>query len=89
MEEKFITHIGTDESGKGDFFGPLVIAGVMVDEKTAKLFAELKIRDSKTITDKRILEMAEQIKKHAVYSVIAIGNSKVNDLYKYFANLKN
>ena len=33
MEEKFITHIGTDESGKGDFFGPLVIAGVMVDEK--------------------------------------------------------
>ena len=87
MEEKFITHIGTDESGKGDFFGPLVIAGVMVDEKTAKLFAELKIRDSKTITDKRILEMAEQIKKHAVYSVIAIGNPKYNELYKNFANL--
>ncbi|RAI10935.1 MAG: ribonuclease HIII [Candidatus Melainabacteria bacterium] len=87
MEEKFITHIGTDESGKGDFFGPLVIAGVMVDEKTAKLFTDLKIRDSKTITDKRILEMAEQIKKHAVYSVIAVGNAKYNELYKNFANL--
>ena len=87
MEEKFITHIWTDESGKGDFFGPLVIAGVMVDEKTAKLFTDLKIRDSKTITDKRILEMAEQIKKHAVYSVIAVGNAKYNELYKNFANL--
>ena len=33
---EYITHIGVDESGKGDFFGPLVIAGVMVDEKTAE-----------------------------------------------------
>lgn len=87
MEEKFVTHIGTDESGKGDFFGPLVIAGVMVDENTAKLFTELKIRDSKTITDKRILEMAEQIKKHAKFSVIAIGNARYNELYKNFGNL--
>ena len=61
MEEKFVTHIGTDESGKGDFFGPLVIAGVMVDEKSAKIFKDLGIRDSKTITDKRIMEFATQI----------------------------
>ena len=87
MEEKYITHIGTDESGKGDFFGPLVIAGVMVNKENAKLFKELNIRDSKTITDKRILEMAEQIKKHAEYSVVAIGNAKYNELYKKFANL--
>ncbi len=87
MEEKFITHIGTDESGKGDFFGPLVIAGVMVDENSAKIFKELGIKDSKTLTDKRMLEMMTQIQKHAKFSVIAIGNAKYNELYKNFGNL--
>ncbi len=87
MEETFITHIGTDESGKGDFFGPLVIAGVLVDENSAKIFKDLGIRDSKTITDKRILEFATQIQKHAKFSVIAIGNPKYNELYKKFGNL--
>lgn len=87
MEEKIISHIGTDESGKGDFFGPLVIAGVLVDEKNAKLFKDLGIKDSKTITDKKILAMSEQIKANSEYSVIAIGNAKYNTLYKNFANL--
>ena len=41
MTEKIIPHIGTDESGKGDFFGPLVIAGVLVDERSAKIFTDL------------------------------------------------
>ena len=36
MDNSYIPHIGTDESGKGDFFGPLVIAGVLVDEENAK-----------------------------------------------------
>ena len=46
-------HIGVDESGKGDFFGPLCIAGVLVDEKTEKMFLELGIKDSKKISDKK------------------------------------
>lgn len=87
MEEKFITHIGTDESGKGDFFGPLVIAGVMVDETSAKIFKDLGIKDSKTLTDKRMLEMMTQIQKYSKFSVIAIGNAKYNELYKSFGNL--
>ncbi|MGN0018315.1 MAG: ribonuclease HIII [Candidatus Gastranaerophilaceae bacterium] len=87
MDKKYIAHIGTDESGKGDFFGPLVIAGVLVDEKSAELFKSLGIKDSKTITDKRILEMSEHIKKHSAFSVIAIGNARYNELYKNFANL--
>ena len=46
---EFIPHIGTDESGKGDFFGPLVIAGVLVDEKNAQHFLNLGIKDSKKL----------------------------------------
>ena len=79
-------HIGTDESGKGDFFGPLVIAGVMTDEKSAQYFLDLGIKDSKKLSDKKILTLAAEIKKTAPHSIIAISNSKYNELY---ANMKN
>lgn len=87
MDTKFIEHIGTDESGKGDFFGPLVIAGVLVDETNAEKFKALGIKDSKTITDKKIITLAAEIQKSAPFSVIAISNPKYNELYKKFANL--
>ncbi len=83
---EYITHIGTDESGKGDFFGPLVIAGVMVDEKAAKLFVDAGIRDSKKITDKKILTLEPIIKQNSIYSIVPISNGKYNELY---ANIKN
>lgn len=83
---EFISHIGTDESGKGDFFGPLVIAGVLVDEKSAQRFLDLGIKDSKKLTDKKMLAMSIEIKKYAPHSIIAISNTKYNELY---ANIKN
>ena len=80
-------YIGTDESGKGDFFGPLVIAGVMVNEKNRPIFEELGIKDSKTLKDEQMLKMAVQIQKHSIYSVVAISNTKYNELYANFKNL--
>lgn len=80
-------HIGTDESGKGDFFGPLVVAGVFVDEKNRALFEKLGIKDSKTLKDEQMLKMAKEIQKNSVYSVIAISNAKYNELYSKFKNL--
>ncbi len=79
-------HIGVDESGKGDFFGPLCIAGVLVNEKSEKLFTELGIKDSKKISDKKILELEKAIKANAIHSVVAISNGRYNELY---ANIKN
>ena len=87
MTEKIIPHIGTDESGKGDFFGPLVIAGVLVDERAAKIFTDLGIKDSKKLSDKKMLAMAVEIKKNAPHSVIAISNGKYNELYSNIKNL--
>lgn len=83
----FIAHIGTDESGKGDFFGPLVIAGVLADEKTSQYFLDLGIKDSKKLTDKKMLTLATEIKKVAPHSIIAISNSKYNELYNNMRNL--
>lgn len=81
------TYIGTDESGKGDFFGPLVVAGVMVTEKNRAIFEELGIKDSKTLKDDQMIKMAVQIQKHSVYSVVSISNAKYNELYAKFKNL--
>ena len=83
-EEKYI---GTDESGKGDFFGPLVIAGVQADNNCKQKFIDLGIKDSKKLDDKKILILANQIKANAIHSVIVITPVKYNELYAKFKNL--
>lgn len=80
-------HIGVDESGKGDFFGPLCVAGVRVDERLEKLFIDAGIRDSKKISDKKILELEKIIKSNAVHSIVIVSNAKYNELYSRIKNL--
>lgn len=81
------TYIGTDESGKGDFFGPLVVAGALIEEKNRQLFLDLGIKDSKTLKDADMIKMALQIQKHSTHSVISMSNAKYNELYANFKNL--
>jgi len=81
--------IGVDESGKGDFFGPLVIAGVFVDEAAAQNMMEIGVRDSKLIkSDARIAAIAKEIRltEGCVTNVVAIGPEKYNELH---ARVKN
>jgi len=76
--------IGVDESGKGDFFGPLCIAGVYINEKIITAWKDLGIRDSKNISsDKKIAELADKIRKTpgCVVNAVAIGNEAYNRLY--------
>lgn len=82
-----IERIGIDESGKGDYFGPLVIAAVFVDATTQGELKLMQVRDSKKISDGRILEMAPDIKTICPHSVIAIGPRKYNELYAKIKNL--
>ena len=88
--EMYAPHFGVDESGKGDLFGPLVVAGVYVDEDTADRLVEIGVRDSKTITtDKKIAELAEEIGKtvRGGMELITIGPERYSDLYGKFGNL--
>ena len=82
-----IERIGIDESGKGDYFGPLVIAAVFVDATTQGELALMQVRDSKKISDGRILAMAPDIRLVCPHSVIAIGPRKYNELYAKIRNL--
>lgn len=78
-------HIGVDESGKGDYFGPLVIAACYVGPEH---LAELDgVKDSKKITDPMILKLADTIKRTCPYAVVAIGPAKYNELYERIQNL--
>jgi len=79
--------IGTDESGKGDYFGPLVIGGVHVNSKTKDLLLNLNVRDSKKISDNVIKELDFKIRSLCVYSVVVIGPEKYNLLYEKMKNL--
>lgn len=87
---KFNTHIGTDESGKGDYFGPLVIAGVFVNDDIEKKLISIGVQDSKNNSDSRNQELAKEIRTILTsdqYSVVFIGPEKYNQLYVKFKNL--
>jgi ribonuclease HIII len=88
--EMFAPHFGVDESGKGDFFGPLVIAGAYVDRGIARKLIEAGVQDSKRIgSDARIRTLADAIRKTSLglVDVVLIGPERYNDLYEKFGNL--
>src|ERR1043166_4117563 len=88
--EMFAPHFGVDESGKGDFFGPLVIAGVYVDRAIARKLLDAGVVDSKRFgSDARIRELAKTIRKTSGGSVdtVLIGPEKYNQLQAKFGNL--
>jgi len=88
--EIFEPHFGIDESGKGDFFGPLVIAGVFTDRTIARQFLENGIQDSKRIgSDARIRALGKMIRQTpgVTFDSVLIGPERYNDLYEKFGNL--
>jgi len=88
--EMFEPHFGVDESGKGDFFGPLVISGVYVDRGIGRKLLDAGVVDSKRIgSDTRIRALADTIRKTSLGLVetVLIGPAKYNELYEKFGNL--
>ena len=78
-------HIGTDEAGKGDFFGPMVTAGVYVDPRTAQILRTLGVRDSKTVSDRELRGLATNIRDVVAEkqrAVLVLAPRRYNELYK-------
>ncbi len=80
-------HIGMDEAGKGDFFGPLCVAAVYADGDGIKKMLQMGVKDSKRISDDGILKIAKNIRAHFPYTVIRLFPLKYNELYGKFKNL--
>ena len=83
-------HMGIDESGKGDFFGPLVIAAAYVNPEIVAEFRKMNVRDSKTITSDKVSEdMARNIMDilGRRFALVAVGPRAYNRLYASMSNV--
>ena len=83
--------IGSDESGKGDYFGPLVVAAVLIGPDDVPVLDELGVRDSKTVSDRDALRIAEEIESGYGdrVAVVAIGPARYNELHAKFGRNLN
>ena len=84
---KYTARIGMDESGKGDYFGYLTVAAVCVNRNDQTELEKLNCRDSKKISDNRVLEIAKKIKNLCKFEVIKISPVKYNELYEEIRNI--
>jgi len=82
-----IMSIGTDESGKGDYFGPLVVAAVRISRFDVETLLRNSVQDSKAMADSSVVEVAKMIAEAIPHKVIVIGNKKYNELYEKIRNV--
>jgi ribonuclease HIII len=82
-------YIGTDESGKGDYFGPLVVAGVIVDSNTSVQLKKIGVKDSKLLSDNIIKKLSPVIKNivNNKFNIIVITPKTYNNLHVKMKNV--
>ncbi len=83
------SRIGIDESGKGDFFGPLCVAGVQAEGTAITQLKKLGVKDSKTLSDSSIIKIGNKIRAEYVHHIVKINPAKYNGLYAQFKNLNH
>jgi ribonuclease HIII len=78
--------IGSDESGKGDYFGPLVACAVYVDERTLAILETLGVRDSKRLSDAQNRRLAAEVRAvaGARRAEVLVPPERYNALYEQF-----
>lgn len=79
--------IGSDEVGKGDYFGPIVVTAAYVSKDNIPLLEELGVTDSKKLTDDKILEIVPKLIKEIKYDSIILRNKEYNDNYNNNINM--
>jgi len=81
--------IGIDESGKGDFFGPLCVAGVFAKGDEIIKLKQIGVRDSKSLSPKMIQQIAHKIRQEFTHHIVKINPPKYNELMEQFQNLNS
>ena len=78
---------GSDESGKGDYFGPLVVCAAQVRRNQVDTLSFMGVQDSKSLSDKKIVELAVELKSICPHFVVKVGPGRYNQLYPKFGSL--
>lgn len=76
-----ISSIGSDEVGTGDYFGPIVVTASYVEKENIPFLTELGVRDSKKLSDEKILEIVPKIIKKIPYKTLILNNKDYNSYY--------
>lgn len=79
--------IGSDEVGTGDYFGPIVVSAAYVSKENIPFLEELGVKDSKKLTDDKILEIVPKIIKKIPYESIILNNKEYNQRYSTTINM--
>lgn len=79
--------IGSDEVGTGDYFGPIVVTACYVDKENIPFLESIGVRDSKKLTDEKILEIVPKIIKIIPYNTVILGNKEYNERYNANTNM--
>ncbi len=87
MNQNNLNHIGSDEAGKGDYFGPLIVSAVYISSREKEKFKNLKIIDSKQLTTKEIFKIAPILIKNLIYVTAILDNNKYNYYHSKNFNL--
>lgn len=89
QEKKFYhcSSVGSDEVGTGDYFGPIVVTSCYVKKEDISFLEELGIRDSKKVSDEKILKVAPEIAKKIPYKSVILSNSEYNAKYTSDVNM--
>ena len=87
QDTEVVPHIGVDEVGKGDYFGPLVVVACFVNEEFTEKISYLGFDDSKKFSDRKILELYDRVKEYAYYYPIVLYPTIYNDLVNEYGNV--
>ena len=79
--------IGSDEVGTGDYFGPIVVTATYVNKKDEIFLRDLGVKDSKALTDEKIIEIAKELVKKVNYKTFILTNKDFNDYTKKGYNM--
>ena len=78
---------GSDESGKGDYFGPLVVCAARVRRQQLQELSLMGVQDSKSLADSKIVDLATRLRRICPHQVVKIGPGRYNALYPKFGSL--
>lgn len=83
------SHIGCDETGSADFFGPLCVVACYIDERDIDWLHSIGLRDPKELSDSEVINIAREIKDRVIYSLLILDNSHYNQMASEGNNLAN
>lgn len=87
LNQNLSPHIGSDESGKGDLFGPLCITALYADKAGIEKLVSWGVQDSKTLSDQKIITLAQKLAPIFTHHTLKLMPQKYNELYEKMSNL--